>query len=295
MSYSDNSVDLHRPLVIAHRGASGLAPENTLAAFSLAIAQGAQGIELDVQLSADRQPVVIHDIRLNRTTNGRGFVTDLTAKELSRLDAGSWFERRIALKPRTRILVERAKVLSANNGIVSERVPALKEALALMATAGLTRIYIELKSKPSNRKTLAESVLSLVREFKLERSTTILSFDHEVVKLAKEIDPHIRTAATFSVSGRALMTPRSIARAAGNANADEAALHFGLATRRTVAALKETGFAVSAWTANRQIIMRRLIASGVDAIMTNFPDRLIDVIKMPDEGSVRARSRLNVQ
>jgi len=82
-----------RTLILAHRGASAEAPENTLAAFNLALQQGADGVELDVRLSADGVPVVIHDVRLERTTNGAGRVDALGARELRRLDAGSWFNQ----------------------------------------------------------------------------------------------------------------------------------------------------------------------------------------------------------
>ncbi|HEY7547107.1 MAG TPA: glycerophosphodiester phosphodiesterase family protein, partial [Blastocatellia bacterium] len=98
---------MHHSLVIAHRGASGLAPENTLAAFQLAIELGAEGIEFDVQMSADGQPVVIHDARVNRTTNDIGPVAHFTASELARLDAGEWFQKRLKRRPRTRALVNR--------------------------------------------------------------------------------------------------------------------------------------------------------------------------------------------
>src|SRR5919206_4427287 len=91
-------------LVIAHRGASGLAPENTMAAFRLAAALGADGFELDVQLSADGRPVVIHDARLNRTTDRVGAVASLTAAELAACDAGAWFARRLARRPRIRAM-----------------------------------------------------------------------------------------------------------------------------------------------------------------------------------------------
>lgn len=280
MSHPTNSSLHHKPLVIAHRGASGLAPENTLAAFRLALAERAQGIELDAQLSADGQPVVIHDTRLNRTTGAKGFVNNLTSEELSRLDAGRWFERRIALRRRTRIIVERAMTEEGIRCFAGEMVPTLEDTLALIGPAGLARIYIELKSKPSSRKMLAEAVLSLVHKFDLERSVTVLSFDHEAVRLAKEINPQVRAAATFALSGRAL-TPRSIIKAVERVGADEAAMHFGLATHRTVAALKERGLEVSVWTVNHQMLMRRLIARGVDAIMTNFPSRLVEVIESP--------------
>src|SRR5262245_45381396 len=89
-----NESSTGRPLVIAHRGASALAPENTLAAVNLALALGADGVEFDVQLASDGRPVVIHDLRLDRTTSGAGPVTALPSVELSNLDAGSWFDRR---------------------------------------------------------------------------------------------------------------------------------------------------------------------------------------------------------
>src|SRR3954467_15312085 len=106
MLRKDRTTRERKPLVIAHRGASGLAPENTMAAFRLAVALGADGFELDVQLSADGQPVVIHDARLNRTTDHTGAVAALTAAELATSDAGSWFARRLARRPRTRAMAQ---------------------------------------------------------------------------------------------------------------------------------------------------------------------------------------------
>src|SRR5215467_3741453 len=91
-----------KPLVIAHRGASALAPENTLAAFRLALLLGAHGVEMDVHLTTDGVPVVIHDARVNRTTNGSGAVSRLTVSQIAKLDAGAWFDRRLALRPRIR-------------------------------------------------------------------------------------------------------------------------------------------------------------------------------------------------
>src|SRR6185503_7240451 len=97
-----------KPLVIAHRGASGLAPENTLAAFKLAAALGADGVEMDAQLSADNRAVVIHDTRVNRTTNALGTVESFTADRLAGLDAGAWFDRRLAVRPRVRAMAASA-------------------------------------------------------------------------------------------------------------------------------------------------------------------------------------------
>lgn len=266
---------MHHSLVIAHRGASGLAPENTLAAFRLAIELGSEGIEFDVQMSADGLPVVIHDAHVNRTTNGVGLVAGFTATELARLDTSLWFQKRLNRRPRTRALVERI----AGNEFTHQPVPTLEAALRMIAPANLKRIYIELKSRAASREALLESTLALVRKFDLESAVTLLSFDHDAIRLAKEVAPHVRTAATFPVTGRALVTARSIIASAKKVGADEAALHFGIATRRSVAALRENGLAVSVWTVNQKMMMRRLIDFDVDAIMTNFPNRLIEVLQ----------------
>lgn len=166
-------VRLKRPLVIAHRGASGLAPENTLAAFRLAARLGADGVELDVHLSAEGVPIVIHDKRVNRTTNSRGSVSRRTVQELQRLDAGTWFERRLLRRPRTRAMTRR---LTASS-FAGEPLPTLEDALALFESAALERIYIELKGYVASRETLLDRVLSLVRRSRLYSSVTLLSFD----------------------------------------------------------------------------------------------------------------------
>ncbi|MFY9556294.1 MAG: glycerophosphodiester phosphodiesterase family protein [Blastocatellia bacterium] len=268
-----------KPLVIAHRGASGLAPENTLAAFRLALALGADGVEMDVQLSADGEPIVIHDARVNRTTNGIGAVSRLTRTELKNLDAGAWFERRLIRRPRGRT-IDRWPGASE---LSRETVPTLEEVLDFLAPARVERIYVELKGGRGNKEQLLESVLSLVQRFRAERSVTLLSFDHEIIHRAKRFAGDIRTAATFPARGRRLISTRSILRAAENAEVDEVALHFGLVSRRAVEALHERGLSVSVWTANSKIAMRRLTACGVDSIMTNFPDRLRAVLDTPSQ------------
>ena len=272
-----------KPLVIAHRGASGFAPENTLAAFKLAIALGADGIELDAQLSADGRAVVIHDARVNRTTDATGPVASFTAAELEKLDAGGWFERRLAIRPRLRAAVEREAALANGKALAysGEPVPTLESVLALLAPANLRRVYIEFKGSHTNMRALVEAVVSLVCEFRMERVVTLLSFDHESIRLARQATGEIRTAATFSIAGRRLITARSIISAAQEVGADEVALHYGIATRRMVDALHEQRLEVSAWTANSRLVMRRLVACGVDSIMTNYPKRLTEILQSP--------------
>jgi glycerophosphoryl diester phosphodiesterase len=279
---------LDRPLIIAHRGASGLAPENTLAAFRLALALGADGCELDVQLSADGQPVVIHDARVNRTTNRTGAVAALTAEELAACDAGAWFARRLARRPHIRAMANSVASLTKSVAnltkedspqFASQSVPTLRDVLRLAAAAKARRVYIEVKgNRRHDNRALLDAVLALVREHRMERVVTLLSFDHQIVRRAKGLAPRLRTAATFGLPGRGHLTARAIIRAVAVAGADEAALHYGLATHRTVAALHERGISVVVWTANSKLIMRRMLTVGVDAVMTNYPNRLADVL-----------------
>jgi glycerophosphoryl diester phosphodiesterase len=281
MLRKDRRAHRHRPLIIAHRGASGLAPENTLAAFRLAIALGADGFELDVQLSADGEAVVIHDARVNRTTDCTGAVAMLTVEELAACDAGAWFARRLARRPRIRAMAKSVVNLTKENDLrfTGEPVPALRDVLALAAAARVKRVYVELKgNRRHDNQPLLAAVLALVSQYKMERAVTLLSFDHEMVRRAKALAPRLRTAATFTIPGRGHLTARAIISAVERAEADEAALHYGLATRRAVTALHERGISVVVWTANSKLVMRRMLAVGVDAMMTNYPNRLADVL-----------------
>jgi glycerophosphoryl diester phosphodiesterase len=281
MLRKDRTGGEHRPLIIAHRGASGRAPENTLAAFRLAIAMRADGFELDVQLSADGQAVVIHDARLNRTTDRTGAVAGLTAEELAACDAGAWFARRLARRPRIPAIAQNVADLTQDHDrrFAGEPVPRLADVLGLARAAKVKRVYVELKgNRRRDKQPLLKAVLALVAQQKMERAVTLLSFDHEIVRGVKALAPRLRTAATFAIPGRGHLTARAIAGAVERAEADEAALHYGLATRRTVAALHERGISVAVWTANSKLVMRRMLAVGADAIMTNYPDRLADVL-----------------
>ncbi|HXF40403.1 MAG TPA: glycerophosphodiester phosphodiesterase, partial [Blastocatellia bacterium] len=195
----------------------------------------------------------------------------------------------LARRPRTRMMTRR---LTASS-FAGEPLPTLEDALASFESAALERIYIELKGSVASRELLLDRVLSLVRRSRLHRSVTLLSFDHAIIRRAKESDGGLRTAATFAASGRRLVSTRSIIRAAEDARVDEVALQFGLVTRRRVDTLHERGISVSVWTVNSKLAMRRAIACGVDSIMTNFPDRLRDVLEGPPHRRVKAfRKRL---
>jgi len=135
------SIDLELPPVIAHRGASGQAPENTLAAIALAVEQGAKWVEIDVNRSSDGQLFVHHDDTLNRCTNGQGYLVAATAKELSALDAGSWFDPRYA----------------------GEKLPTLQQVCDLLKPSG-TGVNLEIKATPGADFELAQDVCKFLKQ-----------------------------------------------------------------------------------------------------------------------------------
>ena len=158
------------PWTIAHRGYRQRYPENTLAAFQAAMAAGAQMIELDVMLSRDRRPVVVHDDTLERTTNGTGAVKDFTLEELKKLDAGSWFEPRFA----------------------DQRLPELSEVLAL--AGGRTRVNIEIKAQAYESghppDAIENQVVAMVRKMNLQDCALISSFEIDfLAQIAAMEDP----------------------------------------------------------------------------------------------------------
>lgn len=144
-------------LIIAHRGASGYEPENTLNSVKKALELGADMVEVDVHVSKDGQIMVIHDARLERTTNGRGYVRDLTLKELKKLDAG-----------------------------LGERIPTLEEVIELMR--GEAQLAVEIKVPG-----IEEKVLQIIKENELENDSLFTSFYHPVLKHVRELDPNVKT------------------------------------------------------------------------------------------------------
>lgn len=159
--------------IFAHRGASGFAPENTMEAFKLALEKGANGIELDVQLTSDGEVVVIHDDDVKRTTNSEGLVMSKTFEEIRSLDAGSWFSPEFA-------------------GV---KIPTLEEVLDWMLTNSIL-LNIEIKTMPRlYNKELVVKTLEMVKERKLGDRIIISSFEHRAVKDSFEIAPEIKTAA----------------------------------------------------------------------------------------------------
>ncbi|HEX8638621.1 MAG TPA: glycerophosphodiester phosphodiesterase family protein, partial [Pyrinomonadaceae bacterium] len=146
------SSEIEKPLIIAHRGASALAPENTLAAFRRAIIDGAEGIEFDVRLSKDGAPVVFHDADLKRVGAKNGLIGDYTSEELGKIDVGSWFNRR--------------KPDKADEKFSRETVPTLQETLNFLRSfQGL--IYVELKCGENEAERLSKTVCETIADDEL--------------------------------------------------------------------------------------------------------------------------------
>lgn len=250
-----------KPLIIAHRGASALAPENTLAAFEKAIADGAEGIEFDVQAAKDNVPVVFHDFTLRRIGRRQGSVSDFTSDELQNLDAGTWFNLKNPHK--------------ANEKFPAETVPSLVKLLEfLKGYKGL--LYVELKCREKEILPLVESVCQIVRKSDFLPQIKLNSFNLEVVKTAKNLLPELTTVALFQPSARTILNRQTrIIEKAEVHSADEISLHFSLATRKMIDKTKEKNFPATIWTVDNPVWVKRAINLGLDAVITNNPSRLL--------------------
>jgi glycerophosphoryl diester phosphodiesterase len=235
-------LDMRRPAVIAHRGASADAPENTMAAFALAVKAGADAIELDAQLTADDELVVFHDATLSRTTDGRGRIADKTLAELADLDAGGYF----------------------GASYRGERIPHLVDVLD---TFGAERPFnIHVKSYPGSRPGLVASICELIRHLGAQRRVFLSSFSPTDLSQAAKMIPEVP---------RWLLAPRgwlgAWARSFGFSFGDYAALnpHYSDVSPQQVLRVHRLSRRLNAWTVNTPSEIVRLAAWGVDGILTD--------------------------
>ncbi|MFA9558761.1 glycerophosphodiester phosphodiesterase family protein [Evansella sp. AB-rgal1] len=157
--------------IIAHRGNKKYTPENTMTAFYSACTYPIDGIEFDLQSTKDNIPVVIHDEKIDRTTNGRGFVHSFTLRELKQFDAGSWFHERFR----------------------GEKIPTFEEVLQWSKDTGLT-LHVELKKQKLKTKSFIDTCLNLINDYDMSNSVVISTFEHSYIEYVKEKKPTIRTA-----------------------------------------------------------------------------------------------------
>lgn len=254
-----------QPLIIAHRGSSSVAPENTLAAFTQAIADRADGIEFDVQLAKDGAPVVIHDANLRRTANRRETIKDFTSTELASIDVGSWFNRKY---PR------RTKPVYAK-----EHIPTLEQVFSLVTSNAHSefRCYLELKVDPGETAydCLVESVLSLIDSHGLSPNTTLVSFNLAALAYAKLRKPSIRTGALFEPLTLTPKRKRTIVERATDCGAAEILLHRLMARRGMVGLALNSGLTPVVWTVDDPRWVQRAKRLGIRSLITNTPAKLL--------------------
>lgn len=234
-----------RPLILGHRGASRAAPENTLAAFREAARMGADGVELDVHLSADGVPVVIHNASVNVTTDGKGYVHTMPLAQLKELDAGSHFAPRFA----------------------GERIPTLEEVFAEVGRQLL--INIELKSQPAHVRGLEPAVVDLVNRMGMAARVWVSSFKPYMLSEVRRLAPQIPCGLLYEPAsvGVFLLSPFTPYEAVHP--------HYTLATAGRVRRAHRRQRRVMAWTVDNVSVAQALAALGVDGLITNTPDRLL--------------------
>jgi glycerophosphoryl diester phosphodiesterase len=263
-----------KPLCIAHRGASSLAPENTLAAAAKALEIGADLWELDVSVTADGQLMVLHDDTLARTTNAPAmfperspwWVSTFTLAEIKQLDAGSWFAASDPFGTIAGGVVNPAEAAAFKG----QPIPTLEEAL-LFTRQRQWRVNVEIKplTPPLENFPVVARVVTLIEALGMVEQVLLSSFSHALMIEAKQLNPHLAVAALLDEE-EAWPTPLSY-----DALHPYAASVQPENTRR----VRQAGLAVNPWTVNDPAEMERLIHAGVTGMFTDFPQVLQQVIE----------------
>lgn len=233
--------------VIAHRGASGHAPENTHAALRMAAALGVPWVEFDVRLSGDGRPVLLHDDDLERTTDGRGPVSNYPVEQLRMLDAGGWFGRAFR----------------------GERIPTLEGAIGTLMLLGLGA-NVEIKTDPGREAETGEVVAHVLKKAwpRMLPPPVLSSFKAEVLAAAR------RAASDYPLALVVREIPRDWRERLDTL--DCSALHCShrWLKRKTVDSILAAGVTVRCYTVNSRRSARKLFAWGVEAVFSDYPDRL---------------------
>ena len=237
-----------RTWVVGHRGASGHAPENTMAAFRRAVELGAAFIETDLHLSRDARLVCVHDATLERTTNGGGAVKDLSLAQLKQLDAGAWFGPQFS----------------------GERIPTLEEALTFAREKDIV-IFLEVKHEAAWG--IEHGLVAALRSAQEAARAVILSFSRGILRNVRRLDNTLMTGLLVDQMPRGGV--EAVVERALEIGARQLAPRGDLVTPELIERAHRSDLQVVCWTVNQLEHMRALIAAGVDGIMTDFPDRLV--------------------
>lgn len=237
---------LRKFVEIAHRGASGLAPENTLSAFRKAVEIGVDAVELDVHKTNDGKIIVCHDDRLDRTTNMNGLIRDLDLSEISKADAGSWFDEKFT----------------------GEEIPTLKKSLELMKDSVIT--VVEVKDDDIS----AEVVNSIEETDSVDR-VVVISFHDNVLSEMRQINPYIPTGLLIGGIKRNSSKKRAekFIRRTLEVGATTLNVSHSLVTREFAYEVRRRGVNLWTWTVDDVDIMSKLLDYGVCGITSNYPNR----------------------
>jgi glycerophosphoryl diester phosphodiesterase len=239
-------------MVIAHRGFSGAAPENTLASFQEAIEIGSDMIELDVQLSQDGKVVILHDDTLERTTNGRGRAADFTLAKLKELDAGSWFDPRFS----------------------GQKIPTLKEVLEL--AKGRSLVNIEIKNPTHGQypiTELSDRALQEARSAGMVNQVIFSSFNPVALERIGEKDPRIWVALLYHKAWNSLL---EVTRGGEYPVLN---LRHSYVTKNKIGRIHQQGMKLNVYTVNSEEELERFVTWKVDGIITNYPDRMLKILR----------------
>lgn len=241
-----------KPIMIAHRGASGNAPENTLAAFQLAIEEGAEGIELDVHLSKDGELIVIHDDTLNRTTNGTGPVNEKELDELKTYDAGSWFDPKFS----------------------SESIPLLQEVMDIVPNDMF--INVEIKNFPTIHEGIEQKLVDVLKQSERLSTTVISSFDHESLRKVKQLAPELKIGILYSLNFVDILAYLKLFK-----DEEVYSLHpsHKAIYNQDLQPLLDAGLQIYPYTVNDDERAKHLHAKGVSGLITNYPDQIRQTIE----------------
>lgn len=236
--------------VVAHRGGSLLAPENTLAAFKNALRLGVDRIELDVQQTKDKVTVVIHDSRINRTTTGKGTIGKLAFAQLRTYDAGIKFSEQYA----------------------GEKVPTLDEVLSLVN--GQCTLLIEIKNPDNIYSGIENDVVGLIQKHQAHSWCVVQSFSYQSVSKVHELDSKIKTVLLFA---------KLILKKLSNKHADisfisEISIFHEFANKKTIDFIHGLNKKVFVWTVNTPKQMKKMIKNGVDGIISDDPKTLMELV-----------------
>ena len=237
-------------IVIAHRGASGYYPENTMSAFKAAIEMEADMIELDVLLSKDGVPIVFHDEKLDKKTNGKGLVQDLTLSELQKLDAGSWFDKKFE----------------------GEKIPTLREVLEYCRNKILVNVEIKTEAvSESEYGGVEESVMKIIKDLGVEEQIIISSFDYRVIERIKKSNSKIRTALLYEKKQSKKRSPVDLVK---YYQVDAFNFSIRQLNDEWASQLNYLEIPFFIYTVNDEEKMRKVMEAGAKGIFSDKPDLL---------------------